>query len=634
MGAWDGHHVHADYHSVPLRYRLDRLERDIACLKQYRIRRAEIFSILDEHQDVPGSVLVNLEAVLSFGMGVPGVVVGGVGVSEAWAASRGPNAKDISIMLLSVLTYVLGTDADMVLGRLDEHGGASGAAGGAHPVLSEYNTNATTHSATMAGVFPTEVICTSMGTVAPTITGLDGVGLHGKRGVDGAPSPKDVQRCVAAFVRFVGAFFTILNEFAADSNLLVSMIDELTQNDAVVDGREEAPSTVDTVRPSRRAMARNILRTMEVLSRVDPSLIPLTSFPPLTPSPSSSVPGSPSMACPSASPSGCAMEALAKFLHKLARLRSKGGTPMLILVLKSKQLEKALLAYPGASRDELIKFVLVMLEEKHTFSSMELEASKELQVPPSKHAVNAAQLTPPGATGGISGVARPRRHSMLNKRLGIDSETKSDGDLASSHGDPLWASRLTQTINLCLTPPSTPAPWTTVRLCLSFFASLVERSADALLQSVCDFTHLEKHSGDGREVETLMHRIVRVAGVAAGKGSLLHPNSCSETDTAEQRCYLRRWRIVHECLVLLRALLSRVPGTARCLALEDSNGVLCVLEKIAIGYPLSTVNPPALSDSRLALWVDALDAAHGRGSSLESIAKSVKGLVLKELAPT
>lgn len=627
----DGHHVHADFHSVPLTYRLDRLERDIACLKQYRIKRAAMFSILDEQQDVPGSVLVNLEAVLSFGVGVPSVGVGDVGVPEALAAGRRPNTNDISIMLLSVLTYVLGTDADMVLDRLGEHGGANGAAGGGHPVLSEYNTNATANSATMAGVFPTEVMCTSMGTAAPTVAGVGGTGQQGKRGTDEGPSPKGAQLCAAAFLTFVGSFFTILNEFAADSNLLIAMIDELTHDDVDAQG---APSTVDIVRPSRRAMTRNILRTMEVLSRVDPSSLPSTCFPPLTPPHQSPPSGSPSKASSSASPSGCAMEALAKFLHTLARLRSKGDRSILVPVLQSKQLEKALLAHPGASRDELIKFVLVMLEDSQTFASMELEASKELQIPPSKHAVSAAQLTPPRATGGISGVTRPRRHSMLNKRLGIDSDTRPGGDHAALQGDPFWASRLPQTINLCLNQPSTTAPWTTVRLCLGFFASLVERCADALLQSVCDFKHLEKYSGEGREVETLMHHIVRIAGVAAGEGSLLHPNKCSETDAAEQRSYLRRWRIVHESLVLLRALLTRVPGTAHCLALEDSNGVLCVLEKIAIGYPLSTINQPALSDGRLALWVDALEAAYGRrGSSLESIARSVKAMLLKELSP-
>lgn len=621
----EGHHVHADYHSVPLTYRLDRLERDIAYLKQYRIKRAEIFSILDEHQDVSGSVLVNLEAALSSGLGVPGAVVRGVGESETWAAGRRPNVKDITIMLLSVLTYVLGTDADMVLDRLGKHGGANGTAGVAHPVLLEYNTNATGNSATIAGVFPTEVMCTSTGTAAPTVATAVGAGQLGKHGNNEGPSRKEAQRCAAAFFRFVGSFFTVLNEFSADSNLLVSMIDELTEDDTGVDGDAQggAPGAGDIVRPSKRAMSRNILRTMEVLSTAEPSSSPGLSLPP----------GSASPASTAASPGGCAMEALAKFLHALARVRSKGGVDILVPVLQSKQLEKALLAYPGASRDELIKFVLVMLEDKQTLASMELEASKELQIPPSRRATSAAQLTPPKATGGISGVARPRRHSMLNKRLGIDSDTKSEGDRAALQGDPFWASRLTQTINLCLDRPSAPAPWTTVRLCLEFFASLVERSAEALLQSVCDFKHLEKYSDDGREVETLMHHVVRVAGMAAGEGSLLHPNSCSETDAAEQRSYLRRWRIVHESLVLLRALLSRVPGTARCLALEDSNGVLCVLEKIAIGYPLSTLGQPMLSGGRLALWVDALDAAYGRrGGSCDSIARSVKGVILKQLA--
>ena len=163
---------------------------------------------------------------------------------------------------------------------------------------------------------------------------------------------------------------------------------------------------------------------------------------------------------------------------------------------------------------------------------------------------------------------------------------------------------------------------------MAFFASLVERLSEALLQSVVDFKHLENF-GDGRE--TLMHHLVCIAGVAAGEGSLLHPTSCSDTDVAAQRVFLQNRRIVHESLVLLRALLTRIPGAVRTLALEDSNVALCMLEKVS-RFGTASVDEPALSDGRLALWVGALDAAHGRtSSSLEIVARGLKVLLLKEL---
>ena len=662
VGGALGHGGYADRHAVPLTYRLDRLERDIACLKQYRIKRAELFSILDEQHDMPGSVLVNLEAMLSFGMCVPGARVDS-GVSETQSSSRKPNVKDISTMLLSVMAYVLGTDADMVLGKMEELGMTRSTEGGAHPVLSEHNTNATNNTATMAGVFPTEVGCTTAGTMAATAarTG-DRVGgaraLRGKPGLHDLPIERDAQRCVGSFVKFVGSFFTILNEFAADSTLLASMIDDLAEVDADVDGNTtEGDNISDVMKPSRKTMARNIVRTMDVLSRLDASTASFTFAQSIGSSMSSGCSPSSLLSSASVDSSACsyAMESVAKFVHSLARLRSDADKSILMPILKSKQLEIALLAYPGASRDEWIKFVMVMLEDNQTLAFMELEASKELNVTPSKRAVSAAQFSTPNKShGGIRGVTRPRRHSMLNKRLGIEADTRGD-EHHRLPGDPLWASRLTQTINLCMSideirvrpvsggarvtpnPSGSPASstmmqWATVRLCLSFFASLVERSANALLQSVVDFKHLERYSSGDQESETLMHHIVRIAHVALGEGNLLHPRTCSETKLDQQRAYLRERRIVHESLVLLQALLRNISGAARCLALEDSNGALCMLEKVAIGYPLSTTSDLLRSDGRLALWVDTLDAAHGRTPrSLVSIAKGIKAMLLKEL---
>jgi hypothetical protein len=102
-------------------------------------------------------------------------------------------------------------------------------------------------------------------------------------------------------------------------------------------------------------------------------------------------------------------------------------------------------------------------------------------------------------------------------------------------------------------------------------------------------------------------------------------------DISSQKTYLKMRRVVHESLVLLRALFTKVPGTAHTLALEDSNWVLCVLEKMS-RYPVTSVEP-AISDYRRALWVDALEASSGRGpsSSVESVAKALKANVLEEL---
>ena len=678
LGSSPGVHFNADAHhgrhhgrhqqQVPLLYRLDRLEKDIAAMKQYRIKRSELYSIVDEHHDVPGSVLVNLEAVLSpfssLSSSLSGVSFGGDGLRKPFKS----NVKDISVMLMSVVAYVLGTDAEMVLGKMAgeererERGG--GGAKGAHHVLSEYNTNATSNSGTMVGVFPTEVMCTTNATMA---AGAGGDGWSGSGSGPGAlpsslSSRDDSQRCVAAFVKFVGSLFTILNEFAADTGLLASMIDELAGDEGGRGGRAtragrasrggqgssaskhtdgDGSSDADVAGPSRKTMARNIVRTMEVLARVAPGGATA----------STGATGS------AAANTRYAMDAVARFVHVLARLRSEGDRAILMPVLKSKELQRVLLAYPGASRDDLLKFVMVMLEDKHTFAEMELDAAKELGVTPSRRAVGTSnQLkTPSRMGGGISGITRPRRHSMINKRLGLDTDARPGEDESSLPGDPLWASRLTQTINLCmadkkvsataatassssppslspsLSPTSSPSssPWTTQRLCMAFFASLVERLSEALLQSVVDFKHLENF-GDGRE--TLMHHLVCIAGVAAGEGSLLHPTSCSDTDVAAQRVFLQNRRIVHESLVLLRALLTRIPGAVRTLALEDSNVALCMLEKVS-RFGTASVDEPALSDGRLALWVGALDAAHGRtSSSLEIVARGLKVLLLKELS--
>jgi len=673
LGSSPGIHFNADAHhgrhhgrhqqQVPLLYRLDRLEKDIAAMKQYRIKRSELYSIVDEHHDVPGSVLVNLEAVLSpfsslssLSSGLSGVPFGGDGLRKPFKS----NVKDISVIVMSVVAYVLGTDAEMVLGKMAgeerERGGRG--AKGAHHVVSEYNTNATSNSGTMVGVFPTEVMCTTNATMA---AGAGGDGWSGSGSGPGAlpsslSSRDDSQRCVAAFVKFVGSLFTILNEFAADTGLLASMIAELAGDEGGRGGRAtcagrasrggqgastskhtdgDGSSDGDVAGPSRKTMARNIVRTMEVLARVA----------------SGGATASTGATGSAAANTRYAMEAVARFVHVLARLRSEGDRAILMPVLKSKELQRVLVAYPGASRDDLLKFVMVMLEDKQTFADMELEAAKELGVTPSRRAVGTSnQLkTPSRMGGGISGITRPRRHSMINKRLGLDTDARPGEDESSLPGDPLWASRLTQTINLCMadeklsatatasssppslspTPSPSSSPWTTQRLCMAFFASLVERLSEALLQSVVDFKHLENF-GDGRE--TLMHHLVCIAGVAAGEGSLLHPASCSDTDVAAQRVFLQNRRIVHESLVLLRALLTRIPGAVRTLALEDSNVALCMLEKVS-RFGTAGVDEPALSDGRLALWVGALDAAHGRtSSSLEIVARGLKVLLLKELS--
>ena len=655
MNVNDAHHGRQQ--QVPLMYRLDRLDKDIAAIKKYRIKRSELYSIVDEHHDVPGSVLVNLEAVLCPFVGVGGA--GGFVLNDESADGGGLkkprfNVKDISVMLVSVFAYVLGTDAELVLRKMGEEKGGKGTA---HQVLSDYNTNATNNGGTMLGVFPTEVMCTTnaaAGAVECVTRGQSGRSAGGAGGLGGVPdsrSFKDTQRSVAAFVEFVGSLFVILNEFAADTGLLTSMVDELAQEmegpSGSRGGREMHGGRCDkdgSPTMSWKTMAHNLVRTMQVLARVGvPGLATSTVSVVSGTLATSSSPSSPSSssACSSAA-SMYAMDAVARFVHLLAKQRSAGSRAILTPVLKSKELQRVILAFPGASRDELLKYIMVMLEDKNTFLGMELDAAKELGVPPSRYAVcTANQLNnTPSMTGGITGIMRPRRHSMLNKRLSPGTDAAVEEDESAMPGDPLWASRLTQTINMCMRVPAAKQTnaisWKTVRLAMSFFAGLVE-PGDALLQSVVDFKHLEKFSDglDGRNDrygETLMHHLVSISGAAAGSGSLLNPASCNDTDVAAQQAFLQNRRIVHESLVLLRALLTRIPGTVRTLALEDSNVSLCTLEKVS-RFGMASVDEPALSDGRLALWVDALDAAHGRSnSSLESIAKVLKSMLLKELS--
>jgi hypothetical protein len=203
--------------------------------------------------------------------------------------------------------------------------------------------------------------------------------------------------------------------------------------------------------------------------------------------------------------------------------------------------------------------------------------------------------------------------------------------------------------------------WETVRMCLAFFANILDRFSEALLASVLLQDKIELYDVQGmfqpgkmpdhlRVVKALPLYLVDLADKASGASNsplaphvaLLHPTR--PTDIHSEKRYLKMLRIVQESLMLLRGLMAHSTygiQTTRLLA-EDNNWVLCVLEKMA-HYPNSSSRTGSFTEGYpLALWVRRMNTLKNETSQqydlcyptvgdVVHVSRMMKFAVLKQL---
>ncbi|KAI8103510.1 hypothetical protein M9435_004847 [Picochlorum sp. BPE23] len=369
---------------------------------------------------------------------------------------------------------------------------------------------------------------------------------------------------IESFLKFVDALFSILNEFVVDGGI----------RDKLEEFAQESGDPNEMIQSTKKSITTAIVHLLKILFPMNTTL------------------------------AYHALEKITQFLLLNTSMHSDMLTSMFVPVLQSKSFQMILMKFP-ALRNKLIQIILNMVESKDVLSSMECSASLELNVSPSKQLANNQYRTPSRL--------RPRahrRHSIVQKKLeNADIEFRESA----------WSHRLVQSVCLCLADESQHC-WDTIRLCLSFFASLLERHADAILRSVIEESHF--HNLDvtdlvGEEhpstivAKSLPLQLIDAANRASGSlGTepgmhmmLIEPALPDGFDYAEQKSHLKRLRVVQECLTLLRGFMTHpiFEGLATESLLSDTHTVLCTLEKMTryqnisrtaqkqlfVGYPLS-----------------------------------------------
>jgi len=382
---------------------------------------------------------------------------------------------------------------------------------------------------------------------------------------------KDVRKCMDELIQFIGSLFDVLNELVMDSAMCSQMI-ELIQDPV---------DPLEVIRPVEKNVTHNIIQILETILVLEEYC-------------SYSVENT--------------VASIMQFMHRGVRLRTESATSMFVPILRSKQIQQVLLRYPSIRKKTLI-IIMIFLEDKTILANMEQSASQDLQVPSSDKILRDNKYQTPTRLG----YRTRRRHSITQKKI----------DQVRDERNYPWASTLAQTVSLCLSMDhdvSDVGSWETVRVCLAFFANILDRFSEALIASVLlqdkiDLYRVQDMFQSGKVpehlgvVKAIPMYLVDLADKASGALStpvaphvaLLHPTG--PTDIISQKKYFKMLRVAQECLMLLRGLMMHSTygiKTTQLLA-DDSNWVLCVLEKMS-HYPES--HPRAFPEGYpLALWV-------------------------------
>lgn len=425
-----------------------------------------------------------------------------------------------------------------------------------------------------------------------------------------AHSVKELETCMEELTKFVGSLFEVLNELVMDSGMCSKMI-ELIQDPV---------DPLDAIKPVEKNVTHTIIQILD-------TILVLEEY------------------C------GVSVEStvasIVQFMHHGVRLRTESAKSIFAPILKSKQIQQLLLRYPSI-RKRCLTLIMIFLEDRSTLTTMEQLASQDLQVSSSEKLLKENQSPSTGLR-----TRTHRRHSITQKRI----------DQASHEDSCAWASRLVQTVSLCLSMDHDVAhvgSWETVRMCLAFFANIIDRFSEALLASVLIQEKLESYNVQGmfapgkmpdhlRVVKTLPLYLIDIADKASGSTSsnesitphvaLLHP-TCP-TGISSQNMGLKMLRIVQESLMLLRGFMTHSRfgiETTRLLA-DENNWVLCVLEKMA-HYP--ELQSGSFSGGYpLALWVRRTtfknesgqhdDPCYPTVDSVIHVSRMMKFAVLKQL---
>ncbi len=369
---------------------------------------------------------------------------------------------------------------------------------------------------------------------------------------------------IETFLTFVDALFSILNDFVVDGGI----------RDKLEEFAQESGDPNAMIQSTKKSITAAIVHLLTILSPMETSL-----------------------ACKT-------MEKIVQFLLLNTSMHSDTLTSMFVPVLQSKSFQMILMKFPTL-RNKLIQIIINMVESKDVLSSMECSASLELNVSPSKQLANNQYRTPSRL--------RPRahrRHSIVQKKL-----ENAEVEFCET----AWSHRLVQSVCLCVADDSQEC-WDTIRLCLSFFASLLERHADAILRSAIEdsrFLNFDAADLVGEDrastvvAKSLPLQLVDAANRASGSlgtESAMHmmpiePDFPDGFDYVGQKSHLKRLRVVQECLTLLRGFITHpiFEGMTTESLLSDTHTVLCTLEKMTryqnisrtpqrqlfVGYPLS-----------------------------------------------
>jgi hypothetical protein len=429
---------------------------------------------------------------------------------------------------------------------------------------------------------------------------------------------------VEDFIGFSTALFGILNEFATDG-MCEKMLDISQEKD------ESRDPLWGMMQPDGKHISQSIMYTMGIaIMRDSESSVVL-------------------------------LEGMLHFVLAMAQQRTGTSRLFFAPLLKSKEVQQILLKYDSL-RSMMIRFIMICMEERDVVADMELSAALDMKISPSKQ-LTANQYRTPSRL-------RPRTHrrnSAIQKRLdNADAE----------YCDPSWAPRLVQSVCLCLSVDSSPDSevWDSVRHCLTFFANLLEKHAEALMTSVVEYSRFEGFDLESRLgntgvpdhmiVKTLPLQLVDIANKASGflnsstapQIMPIYPANEFGSDTTRRKRYLKRLRIVQESLTLLRGCVAHPSfGSTTVSSLAgESHLVLCVLEKmtryqskkedtiskseqVLLGYPLALwVQGIGTSSSRASLCPTNLVSSRGFDSypSVEDItylSRAIKSIVLNKL---
>lgn len=426
----------------------------------------------------------------------------------------------------------------------------------------------------------------------------------------GGHTEKELQKCMHELIQFVRSLFSMLNELVMDTGTCQQMI-ELIQDPV---------DPLDVIKPVEKNVAHNIVQILD-------TILSLEEY---------------SRDCVENT-----VASIVQFMQRSVRLRTESTKSMFAPVLKSRQIQQMLLRYPSI-RKQTLMLIMIFLEDKSTLIDMEQSASQNLQVPSSERLLRDNQYQTPETR---MGYRTRRRHSMTQEKI----------DRIYNEESYPWASTLVQTVSLCLSMDhdvSDVGSWETVRMCLAFFANILDRFSESLLASVLLRDKLElydvqgmfqpgkmpEHLGVVKPIPLYLVDLVDKASGAlrspvAPHLALLHPTSV--TDIASRKICLKMLRIVQESLMLLRGLMAHSTygmQTTRLLA-EDNNWVLCVLEKMS-NYPDSSTSrfPEGYP---LALWVRRMKLKNETGqqddlcyptvSVVIHVSRMMKFAVLKQL---